>query len=343
MAGVARRPSTIRAAGTESERGMSPVHIDELTPETRARVLKQIEETEAGTTALAVIEPKNHPSVQKPSSQLAKLEQARQMLAESRTLSEVKQVRDIAEAARVYAKAANLGHDAQNYAAEIALLAARKAGDILKQLEKSKGGEPTKKKNSTAASVAGVESEYAKTLKETGTPERTAQRWQKIAAIPQETFTEYIESVKPADDITAAGLLKAAKLPHAPKLDTPHKPSHPVQSSCPKCEKLFESRSQLKKHGMRDHGISPNDIASFVNGFEPAKYQENPFDLTALFFGMDVHVTPVSPEQPGDAGCFHVRIRNRTAAEVRTLAEILREHQEIVGSGTLMPTADTNA
>src|ERR1700676_5495494 len=223
MAGVARRPSTIRAAGTESERGMSPVHIDELTPETRARVLKQIEETEAGTTALAVIEPKNHPSVQKPSSQLAKLEQARQMLAESRTLSEVKQVRDIAEAARVYAKAANLGHDAQNYAAEIALLAARKAGDILKQLEKSKGGEPTKKKNSTAASVAGVESEYAKTLKETGTPERTAQRWQEIAAIPQETFTEYIESVKPTEDISATGLLNAAKPPHVPK-PKPEKP-----------------------------------------------------------------------------------------------------------------------
>ena len=41
---------------------MSPVHIDELNPETRAKVLQQIEETEGVTTALAVIEPKNHPS-----------------------------------------------------------------------------------------------------------------------------------------------------------------------------------------------------------------------------------------------------------------------------------------
>jgi hypothetical protein len=145
------------------------------------------------------------------SSQLANLERARQMLAECRTLPEVKKIRDIAEAAKVYARAANLGHEAQNYAAEIALLAARKAGEILQRLDKSKGGRPEK----TPDSVAGV-SEYSKTLEETGTPERTAQRWQELAAIPQETFTEYIDSVKPTDDISATGLLKAAK-PHEEK------------------------------------------------------------------------------------------------------------------------------
>lgn len=67
------------------------------------------------TTALAIRQP----------TQLAQLDRARQMLAESRTLSDVKKIRDIAEAAKVYAKAAHLGRESQNYAAEIALLAAR--------------------------------------------------------------------------------------------------------------------------------------------------------------------------------------------------------------------------
>jgi len=36
------------------------VHIDELTPETRARVLKQISDNESSGTALAIFEPKSY-------------------------------------------------------------------------------------------------------------------------------------------------------------------------------------------------------------------------------------------------------------------------------------------
>ena len=114
---------------------MTPVTLAELDSRSRALALQQIEETECGTTALAVLNPKS-------SAYLLKLESAHRALAESRTLSEVKQIRDIAEAARVYAKAANLGHEAQNYAAEIALLAARKAGEILTELDRTPAGRP---------------------------------------------------------------------------------------------------------------------------------------------------------------------------------------------------------
>jgi hypothetical protein len=54
-------PPQAKVHSQKSGGGMS-VHIDELNPETRARVLKQIEGTEGVTTALAVIEPKNRPS-----------------------------------------------------------------------------------------------------------------------------------------------------------------------------------------------------------------------------------------------------------------------------------------
>jgi hypothetical protein len=141
------------------------------------------------------------------SPQLANLERARQILAESRTLSEVKKIRDIAEAAKVYAKAAHLGRESQNYAAEISLLAARKAGEILKHLERDTPQQSGAKK--AAASVAGP-SEYAQTLKDTATPERTAEYWQAIAAIPTKTFQNYIHQTKEADsEVTMAGLIRA--------------------------------------------------------------------------------------------------------------------------------------
>ncbi len=135
---------------------------------------------------------------------LANLDKARHMLAASRTLPEVKRIRDIAEAAKAYAKAARLGRESQNYAAEISLLASCKAGEILSQLEKSKGGDA----KHAAASVAGA-SEYARTLEETQTPECTARYWQKLAEIPEDERTAYVAEIKAnGGEITAAGVLK---------------------------------------------------------------------------------------------------------------------------------------
>ncbi|HEX2714594.1 MAG TPA: hypothetical protein VHM88_20570 [Candidatus Acidoferrales bacterium] len=129
-------------------------------------------------------------------------------------------VRDIAEAARTYAKAAHLSREAQNHAAEIALLAARKAGEILSKLEKSKGGAGTHEdKKVTAASIAGV-SEYTQALKDTDTPERTAQYWQRLADVPQtvvdQYFTDCKEGVSEGPEITAAGLLRRNEVYSAP-------------------------------------------------------------------------------------------------------------------------------
>jgi hypothetical protein len=143
----------------------------------------------------------------KHSSQLANLEQAKWMLAECRTLSEVKKIRDFAEAAKVYAKAAHLGQEAQNYAAEIALLAERKAGDMFAELERAKpkatGGRVRKSE---------AKSEYTAALEESNTSEREAQRWQEIAKIPEETFHGYLQQSKDLKtEISRAGLSKVAK------------------------------------------------------------------------------------------------------------------------------------
>jgi len=134
---------------------------------------------------------------------LGTLDQATRMLAESRTLPEVKKIKDLAEAARVYARAAHLGQEAQNYAAEIGVRAQRKAGKILKQLEKS-NGDP-------ADCVSGG-SEYRQTLDETQTNERTAQRWQELAEVDDGPFEDYLQRQKDnSKEISASGLLREKK------------------------------------------------------------------------------------------------------------------------------------
>jgi hypothetical protein len=195
---------------------MSTFRIDERNPETRAKVLEQISGTETGTTALATVE------IKRP-SQLATLERALQMLAECRSLPEVKKIRDIAEAAKVYAKAAHLGQDAQNYAAEIALFAERKAGDMFAELERAKpkptGGRVRKSE---------AKSEYAITLEESKTSEREAQRWQEIAKIPEKTFNDYIQQSKALKtEISRVGLSKTAK--KAAHRECPAPIVHPVK------------------------------------------------------------------------------------------------------------------
>jgi hypothetical protein len=153
-------------------------------------------------------------------NQLATLDKARIMLAEARTLPEVKKIRDIAEAAKVYAKAAHLGREAQNYAAEISLLASCKAGEILKQLERRQGQRTDKE---LPAGAAG-RSEYAQTLKDTETTVRTAHLWQNMANIPEETRNTYVMSMHESDgEITASGLLRAGR-PHIEKRKNRNEP-----------------------------------------------------------------------------------------------------------------------
>jgi 16S rRNA G966 N2-methylase RsmD len=135
-------------------------------------------------------------------SALAKLDRINTMLAEASTLPEAKKIKDMAEAAQVFAKRAHLGRDVQCHAAEIALLAAHKAGAILKTLQrakpKAKGGRES-------------DSDYERTLKESKTPKRTAQRWQKIASsVSEHAIKKYCDKIRKEEtgDISAAGLLR---------------------------------------------------------------------------------------------------------------------------------------
>lgn len=126
---------------------------------------------------------------------LAKLDRATHMLAEAKTLDEIKNIMDVAEAARTYARAARLGLQAYNHAAEVKVRAERKAGEFLKRLERGNGGGNGSNQHATHSSVERVASEYSDVLKENAIPTTSAHRWQQLADMPELVFEKHLNCV----------------------------------------------------------------------------------------------------------------------------------------------------
>jgi N6-adenosine-specific RNA methylase IME4 len=135
---------------------------------------------------------------------LAKLENATRMLGEVRTIDDAKDLIDLAEAARVYAKQVKLGLEAQNHAAEIKIRAQRRAGEILDSMEKNKGA-ATRSQDVTAL-------DRPATYAEMGIEKMDASRWQAIAQIPGEKFEEEIQAAKEwGKELTTAAMVRTAR------------------------------------------------------------------------------------------------------------------------------------
>ena len=118
-------------------------------------------------------------------SELVRLDKAKQALAQVETVEEAKDIRDKAEAVRQYVKQAGLGLEAQNECADIKLRAERKGGELLGEMELSKG-----------AATLSHDVTALPTLSELGIGRMQSSRWQLIASLPEETFEAYIAEVK---------------------------------------------------------------------------------------------------------------------------------------------------
>ena len=141
---------------------------------------------------------------------LAKLDNAAHMLAEAKSLDEIKHIVDIAEAARTYARAAKLGLEAQNHAAELKLRAERKAGEMLVLLERNTVPGPGRGK--TISTGGNGFSEYREVIDQSGSNYQQANRWQAIAAVPEPIFERHIANIKAeAQELTTASVLRVAQ------------------------------------------------------------------------------------------------------------------------------------
>lgn len=135
-----------------------------------------------------------------PATNIALLNRANALLSKATTLDDLKEVRDVSEAARTFAKAAQLGLDLQNRAAELKLRAERKAGAILAQLRLHGGDRRSKSHDATLK------------LAEIGLSKHQSARWQLAAAVPEAEFEEFVrETCAGRQELTAAGLLRIAR------------------------------------------------------------------------------------------------------------------------------------
>ena len=139
---------------------------------------------------------------------LTTLSSAEQMLDAARNLDDIKKIVDIAEAARVYARAAKIGESAAQHAEEIKLKAQRKAGEFLAQVEKGKGGRPRENSNQAGLSL----SPFRQLVEDAGLDNHEVVRFQRVAAVPELQFRAYLEEKKTAGgEITQAELLRTAE------------------------------------------------------------------------------------------------------------------------------------
>lgn len=123
------------------------------------------------------------------------------MLAECRTVDDAKKIRDLAEAARVYAREQELGVEAMNHAAEIRLRAERRCAQVLADMalngERARSGGDMRKESTPSI------------LSELGISPDESSRWQKLADADPADFEQYIaESRDAGKPITTAGAIK---------------------------------------------------------------------------------------------------------------------------------------
>ena len=136
-------------------------------------------------------------------TQLIKYNAARLALAEAHAVDEVKDIRDKAEAMAAYARQAK-DTEMIEWVTEIKVRAERRAGQLSSEMETQQG------KKSTSSHDAKKSKEQQ--LADIGVSVQTANRWEKLAAVPEAQFEQAIAAAKEvAGEVTTAAMLRATK------------------------------------------------------------------------------------------------------------------------------------
>lgn len=131
---------------------------------------------------------------------LATISEACRILATCTDLSEIKEIKNKAEAVRQYLKASGESLEAQNKAAEIRLRAERRAGELLKAMEGMgrRGGD--RKSSNTVL------------LDDIGISKIQSSRWQLAATVPEKSFVSLVDACAATGrELTSSSLLKIAR------------------------------------------------------------------------------------------------------------------------------------
>ena len=133
-------------------------------------------------------------------NELVKLSAARQALAEAKSLQEIKDIKDIAVAAKAYVIAKGLGIEMKNEASEIEIRAIRELGRMIEQ--KQKDGElATQKEHGKGIQASVPEQNTRTTLPEIGVTRKESSTSKNLASIDDEQFEQainkFVQNKKP--------------------------------------------------------------------------------------------------------------------------------------------------
>lgn len=145
---------------------------------------------------------------------LVRYDAARKALAAAHRVDEVKQIRDKAEAVRVYARQAG-DFELQNQAAEIRILAERRAGELLVDMTMHPGarGEGRPRKYGRKIRLSSCVTAYPPKLDDLGVTRNQSSKWQRLAKlIDEDTFERALTRAKEKNvELTTAALLREIK------------------------------------------------------------------------------------------------------------------------------------
>jgi N6-adenosine-specific RNA methylase IME4 len=146
------------------------------------------------------------------------LTKARKMLAEARSIDDVKDLRDKGQAYLTWAKSQrDVGLEAQNDAGEIVLRAERRLGEMLD--ETVERGRPEK-----------CNSELH--LPDLGISRMQSSRWQAMARVPQQQFEEFVRQTRDAGkQLTSGAVVKLGKRSHRKEWAEPEEPVEGVAAN----------------------------------------------------------------------------------------------------------------
>lgn len=136
-------------------------------------------------------------------TQLVRYDAARHALQEARSVDEIKDIKDKAEALRLYARQAN-DRDLEVWTAEIKVRAVRRIGELSAALETAPSGR-------AAVSLPAVGKSKSDALTEAGISSSSANRYEQVAAIPEAEFEAHIAERRDAlEPASISGILNRA-------------------------------------------------------------------------------------------------------------------------------------
>jgi len=218
---------------------------------------------------------------------LIKYDQARQALAACRNVDEIKDIRDKSEAMRLYAKQAQ-DTELEQWAAEIKFRAQRAIGELSSALETQKGGfgiVPTGGKHK------------AEVLADAGISTSTANRYEKLAAIPELVIEEIIAKSKEIGKPVSAKAVIAQVAPKTAPPCTPPKPAPVAAPDAPRVPSLVQqvidqqgdaAAGEEPEQGAHDSDVEPDPFDQLLADFRALELERD--ELQAKNAALEHHV-----------------------------------------------------